>query len=140
MGPLDGRQHPHQYPPEVLAEAAALGPDPYPTRPSYGHYLRWVFQRVVDTAPDHVIRYCPGAPRAPPARLGAVLATVTGRSASSPWASRASPAPRSPRSPSRPRWAGASRPRCRTNGTRPWPLSSGRLRSKSPRSPWCWPG
>ncbi|MER6049268.1 FAD/NAD(P)-binding protein [Streptomyces sp. NPDC001793] len=50
MGPFDG----HQYPPEVLAEAAALGPDSYPTRAFYGHYLRWVFQRVVDTAPNHV--------------------------------------------------------------------------------------
>ncbi|MCZ1014214.1 FAD/NAD(P)-binding protein [Streptomyces noursei] len=50
MGPFDG----HQYPSDVLDEAAALGPDSYPTRAFYGHYLRWVFRRVVDTAPDHV--------------------------------------------------------------------------------------
>ncbi|MZD57498.1 FAD/NAD(P)-binding protein, partial [Streptomyces sp. SID5606] len=37
-----------------LGEARALGPDSYPTRSFYGHYLEWVFQRVTQTAPDHV--------------------------------------------------------------------------------------
>ncbi|MES4903210.1 MULTISPECIES: FAD/NAD(P)-binding protein [unclassified Streptomyces] len=50
MGPIDG----HQYGPGVLEEAAALGPDSYPSRAFYGHYLEWVFQRVVGAAPDHV--------------------------------------------------------------------------------------
>ncbi|MEU5384647.1 FAD/NAD(P)-binding protein [Kitasatospora cineracea] len=40
--------------PEVLAEAAALGPDSYPTRAFYGAYLRAVFQRLVERAPRHV--------------------------------------------------------------------------------------
>jgi FAD-NAD(P)-binding len=36
---------------DVLAEAARLGPDDYPSRSFYGHYLEWVFKRVVATAP-----------------------------------------------------------------------------------------
>ena len=40
------------YPDWVHAEAAALGPDTYPTRAFYGHYLRWVF--------DHLTRYAAG--------------------------------------------------------------------------------
>ena len=40
------------YPAWVHAEAAALGPDSYPTRAFYGHYLRWVF--------DHLTRFAPG--------------------------------------------------------------------------------
>ncbi|GAA2515800.1 FAD/NAD(P)-binding protein [Streptomyces longisporus] len=39
---------------QVLAEARDLTPDSYPTRAFYGHYLRWVFARVVRTAPAHV--------------------------------------------------------------------------------------
>jgi uncharacterized NAD(P)/FAD-binding protein YdhS len=39
---------------QVLAEARDLTPDSYPTRAFYGHYLRWVFARVVRTAPEHV--------------------------------------------------------------------------------------
>ncbi|WP_063837847.1 FAD/NAD(P)-binding protein [Streptomyces sp. MUSC 125] len=39
---------------EGLAEARALGPDSYPTRAIYGHYLQWVFGRLVETAPAHV--------------------------------------------------------------------------------------
>ncbi|WEO94216.1 FAD/NAD(P)-binding protein [Streptomyces sp. FXJ1.172] len=39
---------------QVLAEARDLTPDAYPTRAFYGHYLRWVFARVVRTAPEHV--------------------------------------------------------------------------------------
>ncbi|MFD6420503.1 FAD/NAD(P)-binding protein [Streptomyces sp. NPDC060198] len=43
-------------PPEAgtLAEARGLGPDSYPTRAFYGHYLRWVYHRLVATAPSHV--------------------------------------------------------------------------------------
>ncbi|MFE6721776.1 FAD/NAD(P)-binding protein [Streptomyces albidoflavus] len=42
------------HPAHVLREAATLGPDTYPTRAFYGHYLRWVYRRVVDGAPPHV--------------------------------------------------------------------------------------
>ncbi|MFJ3937631.1 FAD/NAD(P)-binding protein [Streptomyces parvus] len=38
----------------VLAEAARLGPDDYPTRALYGHYLAWVFRRVTERAPKGV--------------------------------------------------------------------------------------
>lgn len=38
----------------ALAEARQLGPDDYPTRAFYGHYLGDSFHRVVDGAPDHV--------------------------------------------------------------------------------------
>jgi uncharacterized NAD(P)/FAD-binding protein YdhS len=48
VGPLDG------YREDVLAEARELGPESYPTRAFYGHYLRWVFQRVLGLAPDRV--------------------------------------------------------------------------------------
>jgi uncharacterized NAD(P)/FAD-binding protein YdhS len=41
--------------PEVcLAEAARLGPDDYPTRAFYGHYLEWVVDWLVSTAPENV--------------------------------------------------------------------------------------
>ncbi|MDG4765022.1 FAD/NAD(P)-binding protein [Solwaraspora sp. WMMD406] len=43
-----------EYPAHVLAEAGRLGPDSYPTRAFYGHYLRWVLDRVVSTAPATV--------------------------------------------------------------------------------------
>ncbi|NNN35115.1 FAD/NAD(P)-binding protein [Streptomyces sp. S3(2020)] len=36
------------------AEAGRMGPDTYPTRAFYGHYLEWVFHRVVTLAPLHV--------------------------------------------------------------------------------------
>lgn len=39
------------YDDQVLAEARDLTPDSYPTRAFYGHYLEWVFRRVVRTAP-----------------------------------------------------------------------------------------
>ncbi|MEV7024057.1 FAD/NAD(P)-binding protein [Kitasatospora sp. NPDC093558] len=42
------------YDDQTLAEARDLGPDDYPTRALYGHYLEWVFRRVVGTAPWHV--------------------------------------------------------------------------------------
>ncbi|MGW4223442.1 FAD/NAD(P)-binding protein [Streptomyces bauhiniae] len=38
----------------IAAEARALGPDSYPTRAFYGHYLRWVFRRLLATAPAHI--------------------------------------------------------------------------------------
>ncbi|SBT95743.1 FAD-NAD(P)-binding [Streptomyces sp. DI166] len=45
---------PGHYPEQVVAEARTLGPDTYPTRAFYGHYLRWAFDRTVDGAPDRV--------------------------------------------------------------------------------------
>jgi uncharacterized NAD(P)/FAD-binding protein YdhS len=36
------------------AEAARLGPDDYPTRAFYGHYLAWVVEWLVSTAPENV--------------------------------------------------------------------------------------
>ncbi|QEU90700.1 FAD/NAD(P)-binding protein [Streptomyces kanamyceticus] len=50
IGPMDDRH----YDEHVLAEARALGPDSYPSRAFYGHYLEWVFQRVVKTAPNRL--------------------------------------------------------------------------------------
>ncbi|MER5523614.1 FAD/NAD(P)-binding protein [Streptomyces sp. NPDC002677] len=50
MGPLEGQDHP----PDVLAEACELGPDDYPTRALYGHYLRWAFRRITVTAAGQV--------------------------------------------------------------------------------------
>jgi uncharacterized NAD(P)/FAD-binding protein YdhS len=50
IGPMDGPQHDER----VLGEARALGPDSYPTRSFYGHYLEWVFQRVTKTAPSRL--------------------------------------------------------------------------------------
>lgn len=42
------------YDDRVRAEAAALGPDDYPSRAFYGHYLEWVFRRALRSAPDAV--------------------------------------------------------------------------------------
>ncbi|MFJ3927272.1 FAD/NAD(P)-binding protein [Streptomyces sp. NPDC090022] len=39
---------------QTLAEARELGPDSYPTRAFYGHYLQWAFQEAVTNAPDHI--------------------------------------------------------------------------------------
>ncbi|WP_327295501.1 FAD/NAD(P)-binding protein [Streptomyces sp. NBC_01197] len=39
---------------DILAEARQLGPDSYPSRALYGHYLRDAFRRVVSLAPGHV--------------------------------------------------------------------------------------
>jgi hypothetical protein len=36
----------------VRAECRALGPDTYPTRALYGHYLRWVLRHLLRTTPD----------------------------------------------------------------------------------------
>jgi hypothetical protein len=46
--PLDG------YPAWVRAEAATLGPDDYPSRAFYGHYLRWALTRLHGVAPKQV--------------------------------------------------------------------------------------
>ncbi|MER6627365.1 FAD/NAD(P)-binding protein [Streptomyces sp. NPDC000987] len=42
------------YDEHTLKEAAALGPDAYPTRAFYGRYLRDCFQQIVAGAPAHV--------------------------------------------------------------------------------------
>lgn len=42
------------YPEQCHAEAARLGPDDYPTRGFYGHYLEWVVARLVATAPENL--------------------------------------------------------------------------------------
>ena len=44
MAPLDS------YSDQVMAQAQDLGPDDYPTRAFYGHYLEWAFRHVVDRA------------------------------------------------------------------------------------------
>jgi uncharacterized NAD(P)/FAD-binding protein YdhS len=43
-----------EYPAAVLAEAESLGPDSYPSRAFYGHYLNWVLRRLCQTAPPRV--------------------------------------------------------------------------------------
>lgn len=43
-----------RYGPETIAEARALGPDAYPSRAFYGHYLDDCFRRVVADAPGHI--------------------------------------------------------------------------------------
>ncbi|MDI3422598.1 FAD/NAD(P)-binding protein [Streptomyces sp. B-S-A12] len=50
LTPGDGRPHDDQ----TLAEVRDLGPDTYPTRALYGHYLVWVFQQVTANAADHI--------------------------------------------------------------------------------------
>ncbi|SDW62638.1 FAD-NAD(P)-binding [Amycolatopsis xylanica] len=45
---------PGVYPAWVREEADRLGPDEYPSRAFYGHYLQWVFRRVVAGAPEQV--------------------------------------------------------------------------------------
>ncbi|PCG86708.1 FAD-binding protein [Streptomyces sp. WZ.A104] len=50
VGPMDDRQRDER----LLDEARALGPDSYPTRAFYGHYLEWVFERVTRTAPGRL--------------------------------------------------------------------------------------
>ncbi|MGW0771356.1 FAD/NAD(P)-binding protein [Streptomyces sp. NPDC002676] len=42
------------HPAHVVEEARALGPDTYPTRAFYGHYLAWVYQHIVEGAPAGV--------------------------------------------------------------------------------------
>ncbi|MFE3498594.1 FAD/NAD(P)-binding protein [Kitasatospora sp. NPDC059160] len=51
---LDIELAPLEYPGWVSEEAAELGPDSYPSRAFYGHYLVWVLDRLISTAPDHV--------------------------------------------------------------------------------------
>jgi hypothetical protein len=41
-----------EYPEQVRAEAADLGPDTYPSRALYGYYLEWVFTRLVADSGD----------------------------------------------------------------------------------------
>lgn len=43
-----------EVPAEVRREAARLGPDSYPSRSFYGHYLDWTLRRVMRTAPANV--------------------------------------------------------------------------------------
>lgn len=43
-----------EYPEEVHAEASTLGPDSYPSRMLYGHYLNWTLRRLCATAPPGV--------------------------------------------------------------------------------------
>ena len=55
----DGRARDHlcpddEYPDDIVRQARELGPNSYPTRAFYGHYLRWAFRRTVRTAPLHV--------------------------------------------------------------------------------------
>ncbi|WP_051116282.1 FAD/NAD(P)-binding protein [Amycolatopsis nigrescens] len=45
---------PGDHPAEVLAEAARLGPDSYPSRVFYGHYLGWTLRRTIRAAPPRV--------------------------------------------------------------------------------------
>ncbi|MPY54025.1 FAD/NAD(P)-binding protein [Streptomyces acidicola] len=45
---------PAEFDAHVLAEAARLGPDSYPTRAFYGRYLQDCFERIVRCAPSHV--------------------------------------------------------------------------------------
>jgi len=46
--------HDTAYDDETLAEARDLGPDTYPTRALYGHYLGWVFRQVTANAAAHM--------------------------------------------------------------------------------------
>lgn len=48
------RLEPAGYPAWVRDEAATLGPDDYPSRALYGHYLRWVFASLGLSAEPHV--------------------------------------------------------------------------------------
>ncbi|ALG09956.1 FAD/NAD(P)-binding protein [Kibdelosporangium phytohabitans] len=45
---------PGRVPDLVREEAARLGPDSYPSRSFYGHYLNWTLRRVLRTAPVNV--------------------------------------------------------------------------------------
>ncbi len=51
LGPLDDHD---PYDEETLEEAKSLGPDSYPTRAFYGHYLNDCYRRIVSGAPAHV--------------------------------------------------------------------------------------
>ncbi|MBW4701797.1 FAD/NAD(P)-binding domain-containing protein [Micromonospora sp. RL09-050-HVF-A] len=43
-----------QFPSDVAEELRGVGPDTYSTRRLFGHYLTWVYHRVVATAPANV--------------------------------------------------------------------------------------
>lgn len=49
---LRGGRIPGTYPALIMAEAERLGPDDYPTRAFYGHYLAWVVQWLMTNAPE----------------------------------------------------------------------------------------
>lgn len=51
MGPFEGTEDLDD---ATVAEARDLGPDTYPSRALYGHYLEWAFGRVVRRAPARV--------------------------------------------------------------------------------------
>ncbi|MEU6374357.1 FAD/NAD(P)-binding protein [Streptomyces sp. NPDC046909] len=51
MGPFEGTEDLDD---TTVAEARDLGPDSYPSRALYGHYLEWAFERVVRRAPERV--------------------------------------------------------------------------------------
>ncbi|MGW1616081.1 FAD/NAD(P)-binding protein [Streptomyces sp. NPDC002285] len=42
----------HRSADSTWTHAEPLGPDDYPSRAQYGHYLKWVFQHLVDNAPE----------------------------------------------------------------------------------------
>ncbi|NBM18685.1 FAD/NAD(P)-binding domain-containing protein [Streptomyces sp. GC420] len=42
------------YDDDTIAEARDTGPDAYPTRALYGHYLTWAFRQVTANAPAHM--------------------------------------------------------------------------------------
>ncbi|MGQ0839520.1 FAD/NAD(P)-binding protein [Actinokineospora sp.] len=45
---------PQGIPDHVRAEAARLGPDSYPSRAFYGHYLSWTMQHLIRVAPANI--------------------------------------------------------------------------------------
>ena len=49
-----GGPHAPALPQRARDEAARLGPDSYPSRSFYGHYLTWVLDRLIRTAPPGV--------------------------------------------------------------------------------------
>lgn len=46
-----------QYDEEIIKEAQELQPDSYPTRAFYGHYLRWVYKRLIENLPSNIKVY-----------------------------------------------------------------------------------
>lgn len=45
------------YDEEIIKEAQQLQPDSYPTRAFYGHYLRWVYKRLIKHLPSNIKVY-----------------------------------------------------------------------------------
>ncbi|MEV7286244.1 FAD/NAD(P)-binding protein [Streptomyces sp. NPDC093252] len=52
---LDELGSPRELPARTRREARDLGPDSYPTRRLYGHYLVWVLDRLLSTAPANLV-------------------------------------------------------------------------------------